>query len=142
MSAEIPGWRTITALEFETSYCRIWRNEEALWMASFKLAKPICLKVDSLKAAIAKAEKMYIAETYLPKPIVVRKKRAKKQDVVRSKSAESGKPVNIQSPVPSKKRKSPTSGKKRKSTKSTKSSVKRASTKSRNLKSAGKKSAK
>lgn len=140
MSVEVSGWKRLTPLEFETSYCRIWRNEEALWMASFKMAKPINLKVDSLKAAIAKAEKMYIAETYLPKPIVVRKKRVKKINDLRSKSADSGKPVAIQSPVPSKKRKNPTSGK-RKSTKSTKS-VKRASTKSRNLKSAGKKSSK
>lgn len=74
----VDKWRRVHPLEFSNKYCTVWRDKDAEWMCKFDdYHKDVNLKVDSLSAALEKAEKIYPSKKYIPKPVKTRKRKLK-----------------------------------------------------------------
>jgi hypothetical protein len=84
----IEDWNRITALEFESTFARVWRDQNADWLCKFTdWDSEFDLKVESLKDAIHTAEKMFLEHKY-SEPKIKKKKRPAKEKAIKNEPAE------------------------------------------------------
>ena len=89
----INDWTRIHALEFESTFAKVWRDQNSDWLVKFNdWDSELDLKVDSLKSAIEKAENLFLEQKYnkpkakkIVKPAKERAARKKKTEVAEPK---------------------------------------------------------